>query len=281
MYSQLTLPSGNAVRCFDSGGDKPPVILLHGLSNSIEIWDRVIPTLARAFRVLAFDLLGFGQSDRPDAAYDSAFYLRELSGFLDAVGLKRAHLVGNSLGGGIVLRFAAAQPDRVASAAIAAPGGFGRQTNISMMIATLPVVGYALARPSSLNTSLTLRMVIHDPKHRTEELHRLMTRYGRMEGGHRAFHRALRSGVGPFGVIGRDRFAEAARQVTCPMLVLWGRQDRVFPYQQSKVAMRLLPTATHVPFDRCGHYPQWECADAFAEAVMQHVTGASQQEEIP
>lgn len=280
MFKYITLPSGNQIRVFDTQEGGPAVVFLHGLSNSIEIWERVVAELSPDFRILAFDLPGFGQSDRPDAAYDSRFYINELLGFLDIMRLEKPHLVGNSLGGGIVVRFAARYPERVDKAVIAAPGGFGQETNFSMRLLAFPWLGYLLAKPSRLSMSMTLRMCIHQKEHRTTELHDLMVKYGLAQGGHRAFYRALRSGVGLSGVIGRDAFEEAACNMLCPTLVLWGVEDKVFPHHQSDNALSFLPHATRVSFERCGHYPQWERPKAFSKVVATHLRGEAQQTEV-
>ncbi|MEO0401434.1 MAG: alpha/beta fold hydrolase, partial [Pseudomonadota bacterium] len=139
-YSNDVLPTGLRVRHFDSGGAGPPVVLLHGLSNLIEIWDRVIARLSTTFRVIAFDLPGFGASDRPRASYDSEFFSAQLAALLEFYGLKRAHLVGSSLGAGIIVRFSERHLDRIDRAVIAAPGGFGRATHPMMRLPTLPLV---------------------------------------------------------------------------------------------------------------------------------------------
>ena len=93
----ITITNGNKTRFFDSGGDKECIILIHGLANSIEIWERVIPELSKKFRVVAFDIPGFGQANRPDADYDSPFFVEQLAAFMDTMGISKAHLVSTSL----------------------------------------------------------------------------------------------------------------------------------------------------------------------------------------
>ncbi|MEO0401024.1 MAG: alpha/beta fold hydrolase, partial [Pseudomonadota bacterium] len=146
-----------------------------------------------------------------------------------------------------------------------------RATHPMMRLPTLPLVGYGLARPSRLNTALTLRIVMRDKANITQDLQHLTNTYSAQAGSHLAFYRALRSGVGLFGVIGRDSFARIARQMACPTLVVWGRHDRVFPSAQSEAALEMLPDGTRVLIDQCGHYPHWEQPDAFCDAVETHL----------
>nr|WP_246328924.1 alpha/beta fold hydrolase [Brevundimonas lenta] len=257
----------------DTGGDKPVVVLIHGLANSIEIWSRVTPRLAAPFRVVAFDLPGFGEADRPDAAYDSDFFVEQLTALLDTLGIDRAHLVGSSLGASVTVRFSGENLGRIDRAVLAAPGGFGGGTHPLMRIPALPVIGTWLGRPTPANNRLTLRLAIHDQRKVTPELVELTNRYARTAGSERSFVRSLQTGVGLSGVKGREGFERLARRFERPTLVVWGRQDRVFPASQSDRAMALLPQAERLLIDDCGHYPHWEQPDVFATAVERFLGG--------
>ena len=263
----VELSNGLKVRVVDTGGAAPTVVLIHGLANSIEIWDRVLPRLAARFRVVAFDLPGFGESDRPDAAYDAAFFADQLTAVLDALQIGRAHLVGSSLGASVIVRFSCTGLDRIDKAVLAAPGGFGRETHPLMRLPALPLIGYQLARPTRLNNTLTIRLAMHDQRNATPDLIDLVDGFAKRPGGHRAFARSLQTGVGLFGIKDREAFAQLARQFDRPALVVWGKQDRVFPVAQSERAVAVLPRAERLVIDRCGHYPQWEQPDAFAAGV--------------
>ena len=123
----IALANGLSTRLVDTGSG-PPVVLVHGLANAIEIWGRVMPRLAMRFRVIAFDLPGFGEASRPDAAYDGTFFAAQLKALFDRLGLERAHLVGNSLGASAIVHFSGIALERIDRAVLAAPGGFGRRT---------------------------------------------------------------------------------------------------------------------------------------------------------
>jgi pimeloyl-ACP methyl ester carboxylesterase len=267
----LRLPNGISTRILDSGGAGPTVILIHGLANSIEIWDRVLPRLAERCRVIAFDLPGFGKADRPDAPYDATFFAAQLEALMDALGIVRGHLVGSSLGASLIVRFSERNLARIDSTVLAAPGGFGRYAHPLMRLPALPIIGYQLGRPTRLNNALTIRLAMCDQRNATRDLIRLTNVHARIPGSHRAFVRTLRSGVGPFGVRDRDSFARLARALDRPTLVLWGRQDRVFGCAQSERAAALMPQAEIVLVDRCGHYPQWEQPEAFVAAFERHI----------
>jgi pimeloyl-ACP methyl ester carboxylesterase len=266
-HKALTLVTGETIRMSDTGGSRSALVLVHGLANSLEIWDRVRDRLARSFRVVTFDLPGFGRASRPDAAYDGLFFATQLRAFLDALDLKRPILVGNSLGASIILRFSAVAPGRIEKAVLAAPGGFGRKTNLAMRLPALPIIGSWLGRPTPYNNKLTLRLAIHDKSHVTSELVALTNRYASIPGSSMSFVRTLQAGVGLFGSRDRDAVEQIARQFAAPALIVWGRQDRVFPVAQAECAARLLPRSEVLLIDRCGHYPQWEHPDLFAKAI--------------
>lgn len=273
---RIELVNGLTTRVLDTGGDKPTLVLIHGLANAIEIWSRVLPGLAQRFRVVAFDLPGFGEADRPVAAYDSAFFVGQLKALLDTLGIVRAHLVGSSLGAGVIVRFSGENLARIDRAVLAAPGGFGRATHPLMRFPALPVVGDWLGRPTPANNAFTLRLAIHDRRNVTPELVQLTNRYARRPGSDLSFVRTLQTGVGLFGVREREGFEALARRLERPTLVVWGRQDRVFPTRQSDRAVTLLPLSERILIDQCGHYPHWEQPEAFATAVEHFLLKGSQ-----
>lgn len=263
----LNLVTGERTRIRDTGGDLPALVLVHGLANSIEIWDRVAPRLEQRFRVISFDLPGFGAASRPDAAYDAAFFADQLRALLDTIGLARAHLVGSSLGASVIVRLADRSLDRIDRMVLAAPGGFGRRTHPLMRLPALPLIGDYLGRPTSFNNALTLKLAIHDPADITPELLEWTNRYAAIPGSERSFVRTLQSGVGVFGSKDRKGVARIAARLDRPALVVWGRQDRVFPPAYAHQAAALLPRSTLCLIDHCGHYPQWEQPDVFGDAV--------------
>lgn len=264
---RIELVNGLTTRVLDTGGDGPTVMLVHGLANAIEIWSRVLPLLTRRFRVVAFDLPGFGEADRPVAAYDSPFFVDQVKALMDTLGIERAHLVGSSLGASVIVRFSEQNLDRIDRAVLAAPGGFGRETHPLMRFPALPLVGDWLGRPTPANNQLTLRLAIHDRRNVTSELIELTNRHARAPGSNLSFVRTLQTGVGLFGVRERDSFERLARRFDRPVLVAWGRQDRVFPARQSDRSVALLPRSERLLIDDCGHYPQWEQPQVFAMAV--------------
>lgn len=267
-----SLVNGERTRICDTGGERPVLVLVHGLANSIEIWDRILPRLSRRFRVIAFDLPGFGRASRPDAAYDATFFADQLSALLDTLKIHRAHLVGSSLGASVILRFSEHSLARIDRAVLAAPGGFGRRTHQLMRLPALPLIGDWLGRPTPFNNALTLKLAMCDPAQVTSELLDLTNRYASVPGSERSFVRTLQNGVGLFGSKDCASVARTAERLNRPALVVWGRQDRVFPPAYAARAAALLPRSALCLINHCGHYPHWEQPEAFTTAVEDFLT---------
>lgn len=110
----------HTTRLFDSGGDKPPMVLLHALGLDWRMWSRVIPLLVPHYRVIAYDLRGFGGASFAPQARDLAHYAEDVADLLDRLGQTRAHVTGLSLGGSIALELGLQRPDLVASLSVVA-----------------------------------------------------------------------------------------------------------------------------------------------------------------
>lgn len=266
------LHNGISTRYVDSGGDGPTVVLVHGLANSLEIWSRVFEKLAVRFRTIAFDLPGFGAASRPDAAYDGAFFGEQIAAFIDRLGIETAHFAGYSLGASAILHFSRNNSARINRAVLAAPGGFGRRVHPLMVLPALPLIGRYLGRPTPLNNRMTLNLAIHSPTNITRELIDVTNKHALVPHSDISYHRTLVSGVGLLGARGLNETAELARSLSRPVLVMWGKCDRVFPPSNAKRAMRLLPQSNLLMLDDCGHYPQWEQPNEFVNAVEEFLT---------
>lgn len=269
-YQNFCFPDGTRSRLFDTGGELPVVLLVHGLANSIEIWEPLVSRMRTKFRVIAFDLPGFGEADRPDVDYGLEYFSRQLSAFVEQMNIHDFNLVGYSLGGSIAIRFASQYPERLKKLVIAAPGGFGRKTHWTMRLPSLPLVGALLGYPSRLNTRLTLKLAIHDPVKITAELSTTMIRHAARAGSWKSYLRTLRQGVGLWGVKGRQSAIVNASLIKSQVLLVWGDQDRVFPLQHSQRLLDTLPRAELKIFESCGHYPHWEFPQLFADTVIAH-----------
>ncbi len=242
-------------------GAGDPVLLLHGSGPGVSAWanwQKTIPGLAEEFRVLAPDIVGYGATARPDdVRYSLRGWTDHVLGFMDALGLDRVFLVGNSLGGRISLALAEEHPDRVARMVLMGSPGVGMTITDGLKA----LRGY---EPSPENMrALLLDYFAVDKSIITDDLVRI-----RYEASVETFdaYRAMffdpRHAGNDLGIT-----EEQVRAIQTPTLLVHGREDRVVPPEVSWTMANLLRDADLHVFARCGHWTQIERAAEFTELV--------------
>lgn len=264
-----------STRYWELGAQGSTVILLHGIGCSVLEWERNVDALATRHHVLALDLMGFGLTDKPaHEPYGIRRLAQFVLDFMSARQVTRAHLAGNSLGGRLALECAMAAPERVASLLLVDPAGVdGPQTLLEFRLATIPVLGEVLTRPTATGTRMLWTKAFADPApFVTPRMVQDKVALARLPGAQAAFLQTLRSFVGLRGF--RPEAVSALHAglpgVTAPTLVLWGKQDRFVPPQHAQALRRLLPNVEVQLWDHCGHAPQIECTQRFNEAALAH-----------
>jgi len=267
----------------DGGGaEREPMILVHGVGGWAENWRPVVPALASTGRqVIALDLPGFGESEPPRGVRyfgpEEAFYPRFVLGAMDALGIDRAHIAGNSMGGAIAYMTAVTAPTRTRSIVLVAPGGLGRDVAFFLRACSLPGFGLVARLPRPRRAAReVLRTCFYDARRITPELYDEAERYGTRS--FPEFVRALSAGVGIRGVRRslRDSWVARASLYTGPALVVWGREDFVLPLRHLTDVHQTLPQAQIALIERCGHMPMAECPDEFLAATLPFLDQAEQ-----
>lgn len=271
---------GFALNVHEAGPeDGTPLVLLHGGGPGASAWSnfgRNLPVLASRFRVIAVDQPGFGHSDKPEIEGQFfTFSADALARLFDALGVERAHLVGNSLGGGTAVRFALRHPKRAGRLVLMAPGGL----NLGVLSPD-PTEGikklYAFAAPpgpSKEKLADFLRTLVHDASLVTDELVEERFRVAADPSSLRAMASMGRSFTDPAtyeeGMLWRE-----AHRLRQRVLLIWGREDRVNPLDGALVALKLIPRAQLHVFGRCGHWAQLEKFDEFNRLVSDFLEAA-------
>ena len=261
---------GHRVRYWEEGSG-PPIVLVHGLANSVITWRKNIEPLARDFRVIALDLPGHGLSDMPNIRFDLPTGAAFLGAFLDDVGVDRAHLAGNSMGGAVALELALARPKSVASLTLADSAGLGREISVLLRLGALPILGEYARRPTLKGVRNLVRWMVHDPSLVDEEELLLRLSYLKRKGSAQALLRYLRTGVGLFGQRPATRRDARLASLSLPALVVWGAQDPLFPIGQAERAAAAIESAKLHLFDACGHWPQYEHPGEFNRLLGEFV----------
>ena len=239
-------------------GDGPPVVLVHGSGPGVTAyanWRLTMPGLAPAFRVLAPDMAGFGFSDKPGGVADLAAWVGQIIGFLDALGIERASVVGNSFGGSIGIRLATDHPDRVDRLVLMGATGISFPITEGLD----QVWGY---QPSFENMRRILDYFAYSRELGNDELAEVRYRAALAPGVQEAF-----SALFPAP---RQRWVEAIttpeekiKAIPHETLIIHGREDQVIPLDNAYRLLGLIERSELHVFGRCGHWSQIEWADDF------------------
>ena len=239
-------------------GAGEPVVLVHGSGAGVTAaanWYSNLEPLGRDFHVFAPELLGFGDTGpSPDGEYGIGRWLDHLIGFLDAVGVDKAHLVGNSLGGWVSTELARTSPERVARLVLMGTGG----TPESMTKRLRSNQNY---EPSKERMRQVVSGFVEAGGIITDALidHRfeMSTKPGAVE----AF--AATSAARNRDRVERPLTPERVAEVQCETLLIHGREDHIIPAESSWNLLQALPNAHLVVFSRCGHWSQIEHSRRF------------------
>ena len=258
-----TVRAAGVGTAFLEAGQGSPVVLLHGLgatnaSMLPTLWD-----LARDHRVIAPDLPGFGESQKPIRSYHSAFFARWLRDFLDSLNVERTDLVGNSMGGRVAIELALRAPRRVDRLVLLAPSpAFIKNREFVRIV--------RLLRPELALFPIWLphRRVVQGIKSMFSSPDRLPDPW--YEAAADEFLRVFRSPRGRIAFFsaarqiyleepyGDDGFWDRLPTLSRPSLFIWGERDRLVPARFARHVERAVPGAEMVTLEDCGHVPQYE-----------------------
>ena len=261
---------------YRQAGSGPALVLIHGITSSSATWQRVIPYLARHFTVIAPDLAGHGDSDKPRGDYSLGAHASSIRDLLVALGHERASIVGHSLGGGIAMQFAYQFPERCERLALVDTGGLGRDVNVLLRAATLPGAEFVLpllAATRMLDAGRLVAGVLGSLGLRArtdiEEIARghatLSDAEARM-----AFVHTLRSVVEPGGqrIDASNRLYLSAH---IPFLLIWGEHDSIIPIAHGRAAHEQVPQSRLEVFADSGHFPQLDEPHRFIDVLVDFV----------
>ncbi len=254
------------------------ILLIHGIGDNSTTWTTVQAKLAQRFTVIAVDLLGHGQSDKPRADYSIAAYANGMRDLLSVLDIERATVVGHSLGGGVAMQFAYQFPQLVERLVLVGAGGVTKDVNVALRLASLPMGSEALAllrlplvlpalqifgRAAGLLLGSTavgrdlpdvLRILADLPEPMASS----------------AFTRTLRAVVDWRGqsVTMLDR---CYLTQSVPVQIIWGAEDVVVPVSHARMAHAAMPGSRLEIFDQSGHFPFHDDPDRFIEVVERFI----------
>ena len=265
-------------RAFRVAGSGPAILLIHGIGDNSTTWHTVQSMLAQRFTVIAPDLLGHGQSDKPRADYSVAAYANGMRDLLSVLDIERVTVVGHSLGGGVAMQFAYQFPQLVDRLVLVGAGGVSKDVNVALRVAALPMatealallrlplvlpalqavgrIGGAMFGSTGLGRDLpdALRVLADLPEPTASS----------------AFARTLRAVVDWRGqvvtMLDRCYLTESV-----PVQLVWGSHDSVIPVSHAWLAHAAMPGSALEIFEGSGHFPFHDDADRFVEVVQRFI----------
>lgn len=244
-------------------GTGAPVLLLHGSGPGVSAWanwQHAIPSLAEGSRVVALDLVGFGSTERPeDVRYSLRTWTDHVWNFLDALGIEKVSVIGNSLGGRIAMQMAEDDETRLDRLVLmGAPGvGMTLTDGLKALRAYEP-------SPEAMRDLLEKYFAV-DTSIITDDLVKIRYEASADPGAHEAYHLMFFSPDHAGSELGITE--EQVRAITAPTLLVHGREDRVVPVDVAWNMLRLLPCGDLHVFAHCGHWTQIERSGEFNRVV--------------
>jgi pimeloyl-ACP methyl ester carboxylesterase len=261
---------------YQIAGEGPVVGLIHGITESADVWREVMPLLARHYTVVAADLLGHGRSAKPRGDYSLGAYASGMRDLLGALGFESGTVVGRSLGGGIAMQFAYQYPEYTERMVLVSSGGLGREVHPLLRAATLPgaeLVLPLIAPSWAVNAGEAVgRALGRVGLHVHSDVAEMARGYASLSDGdaRAAFRHTLHAVVDPGGqrVSALDRLYLAEDM---PVLLIWGGNDQIIPAEHGRRAHEAIPGSRHVEFEDSGHWPQLDHPDRFADVLIDFI----------
>ena len=260
VFEPKTVGAEGVETSYLEAGSGPPVLMMHGSGPGVSgtaNWQYNIPVLAEKFHVLAPDIVGFGATERPtDIVYSLRAWTDHVWAFLDALGIEKTAIVGNSLGGRIALQMATDRPERICRMVLMGSPGVG-------MSLTEGLQALRAYEPSHDAMRALLRNYFAvDPTLITDELVAIRYEASVADGAYEAYRAMFFDPRHKGSELGITE--EEVRAIATPALLVHGREDKVVPLSVSVSMLDLLPNADLHVFSHCGHWTQIERADEFS-----------------
>lgn len=277
-FARLGPPEAPVNLYYQEQGKGPPVLLLHGFGASTFTWRHVIPELAQTHRVIAVDLKGFGQSDKPfDERYSVLDQAELLAQLIEDKDLRDLTIVGHSFGGGVALRLALDANDRLGGRIVRLvlldSIAYPQQIPVFFRLLDMPLVSQVGVRmvPPSVQTRVALQIAYHDDSKIDPEQVEIYAAPLKTAAGKHAIVQSARQIV-PEDI---DTLPERYKTITLPTLILWCDHDRIVPLEVGIKLRRTLPNSTLKLVEECGHMPQEEQPESTLDLIQSFLGGPS------
>jgi len=275
---------GDRVAYRDAGSGET-LLLIHGMAGSSETWRAVIPQLAKKYRVIAPDLLGHGQSDKPRGDYSLGAFAVWLRDLLDELGVTRATIVGQSLGGGVAMQFVYQHPDYCQRLVLISSGGLGPDVGWTLRLLSAPgaeLILPVIAPKPVLNVGNKLRSWLSAAGIQSPRGAEIWSAYSSLSDSQtrHAFLRTLRSVVDYRGqaVSALNRLHLTSQ---LPTMAIWGDKDQIIPLDHAYAAQAARPGSRLEVLAGVGHFPHVERPTDVVDLIDDFITTTTEMTSEP
>ncbi len=266
LFWEWSSPSGPlSMHYVEKGTGDKHIFLIHGFRSHTYTWKYLMDPLAKAgFHVWAVDLIGYGLSDKPDdVPYTMDNFVEQVKAFMEAKGISEAHIVGNSMGGGIALNFALLYPHRVKSLTLLNALGYPIEMPLYLSIGRYfsqiwtPLLGPTIVR-------CCLKQIVYQSDSISDEQVEAYCLPYRFPGGATATLLTLRQFDSSYLL----KMSEQYPHLPHPVLVIWGDHDTLIPLSHYEKFIKDFPSCHRLLIPNCGHIPQEEAPQQTLQAML-------------
>ncbi len=244
--------------------NKPVLVLLHGIGASAERWLHTIPILAKHYRLIIPDIIGFGYSDKPLIEYTLPFFVEFLKNFLKKLKIGKMILVGSSFGGLLAIEYAL-KVNKIENLILVSPAGFTKHPTPEFKLYMT-----AALYPTHENVAHAFKEFSYDPKKVSEKTNKEFINRMNYPNAKHAFMSTA------WSIKHNPDLKDRISKIKVPTLLIWGRQDKILPVYYSRKFK--IPDIKTVIMDHCGHTPHVEKPTEFSNYVLKFLKSQNVRE---
>jgi 2-hydroxy-6-oxonona-2,4-dienedioate hydrolase len=269
LHQRFVDAGGIRTRVLEAGSG-PALVMVHGTGGHLEAYARNVRALSEHYRLVLYDMIGHGYSDKPDRPYTIDVMSDHLVAVLDALGIERAHLSGESIGGWVAAWTAAHHPDRVGRLILNTPGNITNKPQVMAAVRDSSLKAVREASPETVRARV--EWLFHDTTMVTDELVALRLAIYTQPG----FLTAMTNIVAVQNSEFREPYVwspEWCGRIGAPTLLLWTDHDPTGTVEEAELLREWIPDARVEVIEGAGHWPQWEKPDEFHQAHLRFLSG--------
>jgi 2-hydroxy-6-oxonona-2,4-dienedioate hydrolase len=251
-------------------GSGPALVMIHGTGGHLEAYARNVRALSAHYRVVLYDMIGHGYTDKPDRPYTIDVMSDHLVAVLDALGIQTAHLSGESIGGWVAAWAAAHHGDRVGRLVLNTPGNITNKPQVMAAVRDSSLKAVREASPETVRARV--EWLFHDTTMVTDELVALRLAIYTQPN----FLQAMTNIVAVQDWEYREPYVwspEWCGRIGAPTLLLWTDHDPTGTVEEAELLREWIPDARLEVIEGAGHWPQWEKPDLFHQAHLRFING--------